>query len=109
MSMQCDDVLGRTYFSIPTPSNAMYPLPHCWDSSNIYTSHEGRGLGMELCFTLHGCMVLLAPNVLLCAAPFCAWLIDVVCNVDAERKPDPELNAAVFFIGLCGSSIASAF
>jgi hypothetical protein len=30
--------------------------------------HDGRGFGMELCFTLHPCMVLRVPKVFLCAA-----------------------------------------
>lgn len=28
---------------------------------------EGLGFGIELCFTLHPCIVLLVPNVFLCA------------------------------------------
>jgi hypothetical protein len=45
----------------PTPTQ-------CIAKITLNHHHEGFGFGMELCLTLQPCIVLLVPNVFLCAA-----------------------------------------
>lgn len=70
--MACFDLLNHIVQNVPgyNDTDTSVPVQRRPNVSLIllHDRQDSRGFGIELCFTLHPCIVLLVPNVFLCAA-----------------------------------------